>query len=354
MAGLLFVYWKKPPILQKFENHQQTTAEGVFETTIILAAGKDDTTGKINRIGQKRSIQEIERLTGVVPADLNFGTDPVTLEKPPKKTGFEKSPFPPLMSVKIRGKRGTFEIQGDLYTQRWSKEITKDEEFDVYPEYNWDQEEESRQWENINISFKEGNKKETIQTINLEWSGENEIFLADSCLPHLVELTDLKSNPILRPNIGSKNPTPQNIVTWIRQNTKALEPYQLTYEEMPPHAMQYLGWQTVRTPKEILQERKGNCLDLTILWAGMMLGQNLQTWIIILPEHALVAVGPPNSKPENAIPLETTWLTGENLQNQQVQTALELGRQKIQEELEKNPDQVKIINVNYWKQFFEK
>lgn len=355
IAGTLILWWTVNKHTQKTQN--LLLQRGTLETTLFLASGEDDITGKINRLGQKRDIEKIKE-TETSPQNLTFGEETFetrwkTSEETPEKT-FERNPFPPLMVVKTKGKTGTLTIEGDLFTQKWEKTVTGGEKtFPIYPTYNWDRESNDRQWENIKLSFAGPGESSLEQNIKIEWSNPCEIFLADNCLPHLAELTDTKANPIIRPNIQKLNPTSEEIIAWIKTTVASLQPYQLTYEEMPEGGFEKRGWQRIRTPREILQEGKGNCLDLSIFWAGMMLSQNLQTWIIIIPEHALIAVGPLNSNPEEAILLETTWLTGKNLQPEEVDRAILTAQEKIQEELKKSPKSVKLIDINYWKQFFK-
>lgn len=328
--------------------------KGTIETTLFLSSNGNDQ-GKINKLGQKRSLKKIQEKQKT-PQEITFGEDQPPAQwdtYPTKERNIQNNPFPPLMSVAIKGKKGKLSIEGDIFTQKFEKTVDKDEIIDIYPEYEWYGNPTSPTWENIQLIFIDQAGASIKQNIKLEWSGDNEIFLSDNCLPHLAELTDTKANPIIQTNIKKLNPSSTEITNWIKDTTKSLEPYELTYEEIVDKSLEEEGWQEIRTPQAILKEGRGNCLDLSIFWAGMMLSQNLQVWIVILPEHALIAVGPPNSGPEEAIPLETTWLTGKHLSANQVETALNIGQNKIQEELKKDPKNVKLININYWKQFFK-
>ncbi len=344
-----WVYGINPPPSQNKKNN------GYLETTLFLASGEGESKGKVNRLGQKRNLTTIIKTEGKAPHELEYIQEQKNWGEPQEnQTLGENTPFPPLLVVKTKGKKGKITLEGNLFTQKTTKDIIKDEEtLIIHPEYNWIREKEGINQETLTLNFTGEKGSPVQQYIEIEWSGPSEIFLADNCLPHLVALTDTKANPIIKNNISALNPSKKDIIDWIKQTVLSLEPYQITYEAMPENVMEKKGWQKIRTPQEILKEHKGNCLDLSIFWAGLMLGQNLQTWVVILPEHAMVAVGPPNSNPSEAIAIETTWLTEKGLNPQEVDNAIQQGKKRIQEELKKNPNSIKIIDVNYWKTLFE-
>lgn len=346
ITGVAMLWFTQKAIQSHQESRQETPLERL-ETTILLSAGANGE-GKVNRLGQKRNREQIELQTGVEPHEIEF-TGRSALEE--TQAIWEKTPFPPLLIVKTNQNQGILELEGDLHTEKITIPLTgKEGEVKIHPEFNWKENNQRR--ETLTLTFKNLSGKSIHQQIAMEWSEPDEIFLADNCLPHLAALTDTKANPVIRNDISSTNPNPKEIVQWIKDTTRSLEPYQIQYEELPEQSIHGNGWQKIRTPQRILQERKGNCLDLSIFWAGMILRQDMQAWIIIVPEHALVAVGPKGSGPESAIALETTMLTGESLKAEFVEQAIEAGHRRIREEMEKSNKDVAVIDINYWRTFF--
>lgn len=318
-----------------------------LETTILLSES-DNGKGKVNLLGQKRNLEKIQQQTGLEPYQVEFTISDNFEES---QIPWERTPFPPLLIVKTNQNKGVLELSGDLHTQKTTILLTGEEkEVKIYPEFNWEKKDQRQ--ETLTLTFTNDVGKVTHQQIPIEWSDPDEIFLADNCLPHLAALTNTRANPIIRKDIASSNPNPKEIIQWIKNTAKSLEPYQIQYEELPEQNIQDKGWQKIRTPQRILREKKGNCLDLSIFWAGMILRQDLQAWIIVVPEHALIAVGPKGSGPESAIALETTMLTGENLKAEFVEKAIEAGHRRIREEMEKSDKDVAVIDINYWKNFF--
>lgn len=65
--------------------------------------------------------------------------------------------------------------------------------------------------------------------------------------------------------------------------------------------------QRVVLPERVIQNRAGNCIDLTVLFASLLEGIGISTLILITPNHAYLGYGDPNI-PNNVICLETTMI----------------------------------------------
>jgi len=355
----------KKDLFNKNAEKQKDGPKGIAETTLFLAGGKDST-GKVNRLGQIRNLEKIQKIVGKDPHYIQTENTQIQNRETSTLTSLKqlhpdsqiiKSPFPPLIQIKTRGMEGSITTKGDLFTLTSTYQVPNHPvTLNIHPTYNWDiPNTENQTKENLEITFTDKKGNSNTEEIPIEWSLPNQLFLSENCLPHVAALADPTALPAIKATLPKNVEITKEIIqTWINQTTELLKVYNLEYEELPQNTIQTPGWQTIRSPWQILQDRRGNCIELSIFWAGLALSQDLQVWIVILPEHALIAVGPPQSQFREAIAIETTILTGIGLKNTDTPRAQAEGTKKILEHIKLPSDKITIININYWHQFFEK
>jgi len=355
------------------------TTLGIQEITIFYSEG-EGSIQKINRIAHKRSPSKIPQIAQeasqkdntpntVSPTyspltqrqEFNLGESLYTkAPKPEEETKLPPTPkiFPPLLQVTTTGVPGTIYLEGDLFVPRTKIKTNKAAQtIPIYPQYFWQNPEGAlRSKETLRINFIPEGSTQAVdpEEIEITWSGEDEIFLTDSSLAHIAYFVNPKANLPLRFASNNRNSTVQEVYKWMQETGRKLGDYKILYEELPSMVTDP-GWQKIRSPEDVLQQRKGNCLDLSILWASLATHHNIQTWIIITPEHALTAFAPLGAPLKEAIPLETTHLTGQNSINKDIlDDAILIGKTKITEwEGPQNTSKVIPINVQKWQSYFQ-
>ncbi len=82
--------------------------------------------------------------------------------------------------------------------------------------------------------------------------------------------------------------------------------------------------QRVVLPEKVLENKSGNCIDLTVLFASLLEGLGIYSSIFITPQHAFIGWG--NLRSQGGLFLETTVIDGESFEK-----ALEIGEKKFKE-----------------------
>jgi hypothetical protein len=362
LLGLTAYLGKEVLFSRKNNSKEQAKIEKVT-FRLFLCQGNDGQEAKANRLGQMADPATIHALTGKEPHKVLFPEKdgPPSLREshkalgvptPPSSLYEPQTPFPPLLSVETSGSGGKITLQGDTFTQPFALIIPKGKKTVlIHPTYNWEGLPEETQ-ETLQITYQPQNGAPVTDNLSILWSAQDEIFLDNNYLPNLAALVDPAALPAIQSRIGTANPSQQEIIQWIRETTANLQSYQIAYQETSGPFSENPSWQKIRTPDRVLREGLGNCLDLSLLWSGMALANGLQTWVIILPNHALVAFAPPNGSQDQAIVLETTWLTGKNLNSAELDRALKMGQSKLEEALRDEHQNTFFIDINHWKKFY--
>jgi vWA-MoxR associated protein C-terminal domain len=74
----------------------------------------------------------------------------------------------------------------------------------------------------------------------------------------------------------------------IKQVYAELVKYEIEYDREPYNVSP--RHQSIRSPAEIIEERRGTCLDLALLFAGLCLSNRLLPCVIIFEDHAIVGI----------------------------------------------------------------
>jgi hypothetical protein len=117
-----------------------------------------------------------------------------------------------------------------------------------------------------------------------------------------------------RQALGTGGANPKDLV-YIKGQVRAI------YEHLQKEGFRYVNQaftssplaksQRVVLPDQVLQNKSGNCIDLTVLFASLLEGLGIYSLILITPTHAFVGWGDLRSK-DNAIFLETTVIASQS------------------------------------------
>ena len=72
--------------------------------------------------------------------------------------------------------------------------------------------------------------------------------------------------------------------------------------------------QRVVLPERVLENKAGNCIDLTVLFASLLEGLGVYSLICLTPSHAFIGWGNPERKDSEMVFLETTMIGRENFE----------------------------------------
>jgi len=87
---------------------------------------------------------------------------------------------------------------------------------------------------------------------------------------------------------GYQSPAPARVRATTMALYTALQELEITYVN-PPASFEETG-QKIRTPEQILQDRMGTCLDLSVLVASCLEQIGLHPWVVLVKGHALPGV----------------------------------------------------------------
>lgn len=265
---------------------------------------------KLNRINATRNVQKIRKYPEL------FG---------PKKE------FPPLVTIRAQGP-GRINIHGEPATGDINLEIGSErEELEIYPIYKMTSlKNQKNKEEVVEIRWEDKYGERKMDARTLPWSNLNEVFLSENRLQDLAAVSWAT---------GTAWQTREECPKMLRSLSQKNIEYEI------PTAPG--GWQQIRTLKEILVEKRANCLDMTIVIAGASARSGWLSKIYILGEHSIPTFGDP-SEP---LILETTALikSAKNGKPRSIDLALEEGKKNLEKALEKG---VIEIDVKRWKEIY--
>lgn len=235
---------------------------------------------------------------------VNQRRDPSLSTKNPDYFGKTKA-FKPLFTLKVAGPLNV-EIKGDGPTKLILLHVPKGlHEVDIYPNYDLQSlfSGKAGEKEQIEISqWKSRGPKLHVDTILTQWSGPNDLFLSTNNLMDIATLTKEFSEYQTGINIQANS-----VDNLLQKLGVVIKNEKIRYEtDLPYEIGDDRGWQLVRSPLTIMNDKKANCIDIAVLTSIIALNNGFKPYIWANSGHALCAIGYKDEDAQQALPFEGT------------------------------------------------
>jgi hypothetical protein len=301
------MHWYPPPSSKLIT---YTIILGLLTTIAIL--GKHNaplkTEGGIVKIKEFKKIGTIE---GVKPKveEINIYLDSTRINRLNQRRNLCKikdylgpnSAFKPLLELTVTGPIN-IELKGEKSFNQVLFHVPEGHfKAQVYPEFLEDflKTGNNQEEETIKIYAQRlHGPKWQVDEIKTKWSGPNDLFLSHKNLIDIAALTGrLKMDET--PKIS-----PQE---WLTNMEEKIRNMDLRYEtELVYNDTETKGWQKVRTLKDMLKDKKANCIDMSVWISKEALAAGFKSYIIANSGHALCAISLTDQTPNEAIAFEST------------------------------------------------